>query len=149
MERSIRVAFQVPHSARTISLLLWVLTKINLLYLKTHPATPPLYRSQVRYQREPPGREEWRAIPQVLRDGHGDCEDLACWRAAELLAQGIGAEAFVTYREKVVDGRVKRLYHVRVRFRRPNGSMTTEDPSRRLGMGIADLDLRGEPVDEN
>lgn len=148
IERSLRVAFQVPHSPRVISLLLWALTKINLLYLKTHPGTPPLYQAKVRYQREPSAHEEWRAIPQVLHDGEGDCEDLSCWRAAELLNQGIGAEAFVTYRERTVHGKVKRLYHVRVRYRRPNGSMAIEDPSKRLGMGIADLDLRGEPVDE-
>ena len=45
---------------------------------------PPLYESGVRYQEDPPGKEDWKDIPAVLADGHGDCDRLAAWRTAEL-----------------------------------------------------------------
>lgn len=81
---------------------------------------PPLYDSGVRYRREPTSArfENWWTIPDVLRAGYGDCEDLACWRAAEC-----GGRAFAV---EVPTG-----YHILVR--RPDGRI--EDPSRRLGMG--------------
>ena len=44
---------------------------------------PPLYRSGLHYEREPPGQEVWPDIPRIIEAGWGDCEDLACWRAAE------------------------------------------------------------------
>lgn len=34
---------------------------------------PPLYASGVRYKEDPPGQENWKDIPAVLADGHGDC----------------------------------------------------------------------------
>jgi hypothetical protein len=48
---------------------------------------PPLYETNVRYQREPRGREWWESAVDVLgvvADRSGDCEDLAAFRAAEL-----------------------------------------------------------------
>ncbi len=58
---------------------------------------PPLYRAGVHYEREPPGQEHWLDVIHVLSStpgsghSHGeypgpsvDCEDLACYRVAEL-----------------------------------------------------------------
>lgn len=56
-----------------------------------------------------------------------NCEDLACWRAAELQAQGIAAHPVFVWR-KMQNG--SHLYHIVVRW--PDGRL--EDPSRRLGM---------------
>lgn len=88
---------------------------------------PPLYKAGVRYQRE--GRtiagrpkEVWRLIPQVLRHGAGDCEDLASWRVAELREAGVNARPYLT--------RHGNMFHVRVKH--PDGRI--EDPSKRLGM---------------
>ena len=38
---------------------------------------PPLYSSGVRYKEDPPGQENWKDIPAVLKDGHGDCLPLS------------------------------------------------------------------------
>jgi len=38
---------------------------------------PPLYASGVRYKEDPPGQENWKDIPAVLADGHGDCLPLS------------------------------------------------------------------------
>lgn len=112
------------HGPRALRLLLQVLTDLDAIALKTG-RFPPIYRSGVRYQREPRRiRECWKTIPAVLADGHGDCEDLACWRAAELCLQGEPAYPYI-YRTKSGG------WHVVVR--RGDGSL--EDPSRALGMG--------------
>jgi hypothetical protein len=49
---------------------------------------PPLYASGVRYKEDPPGDENWKDIPAVLADGHGDCDRLVAWRVAELRTNG-------------------------------------------------------------
>lgn len=85
---------------------------------------PPLYRSGVRYRREPRGQERWQLPWQTFEAGHGDCEDLAVWRAAELRLAGYGARP-VVYRTG------PRTLHVVV-WRDDRGDI--EDPSRLLGM---------------
>lgn len=108
----------------TLTPLLQAMVDLNRRYLREH--WTPLYSSGVYYQRERRGSEQWATIPIVRRRGYGDCEDLACWRAAELQEQGSGARAIALERPR----RNGRLYHVVVRL--PNGRI--EDPSRRLGM---------------
>ena len=90
---------------------------------------PTLYRSGVKYQREPRGREDWQTVSRAYRAKFADCEDLAAWRAAELVVTGedSGARAVI---KRVRPG----LIHCLVM--RGNGSM--EDPSRVLGMGQVD-----------
>ena len=77
-------------SHKALKMLLGALTMIDVEYLKAHPDAPNIYDSGVRYQEEPPGQEDWQDIPTTLRLRNGDCEDLSCWRAAELIVrQGI------------------------------------------------------------
>jgi len=86
---------------------------------------PRLMRSGVRYQREPKGREEWLDCTEVLRARVGDCEDLACWLAGELRANG-------DHRARAVLKLVRPgLKHCLVMDGRGN----LRDPSRALGMG--------------
>lgn len=86
---------------------------------------PRIYESGVRYRREPRHvREEWLTVPAVVSRGYGDCEDLACWRAAELSVSGEDPLARPCLR------RTASGWHVVVR--RGDGSI--EDPSRVLGM---------------
>jgi hypothetical protein len=89
---------------------------------------PPLYKSGVRFRREPKGVETFRDATDVWARGHGDCAHLAAWRAGELQAMGEKAQLRVKWGWR--KGR-PRLFHVQVR--RANG--TVEDPSRKLGMG--------------
>lgn len=44
--------------------------------------------TNVRYQMEPPGQEDWVLPQNVMRAGWGDCEDLAGWRAAGMRISG-------------------------------------------------------------
>lgn len=122
-----RVTLAFDLNKDNLAILLEALTRINADYLLRHPSTPQLYQSGVRYRREPPGSERWLSVPAILRTGFGDCEDLACWRAAELRIRGIRAKAFPTLVPSV-SGR--ELWHIKVGVL--GGEV--EDPSKKLGM---------------
>lgn len=85
---------------------------------------PLLYDSGVVYQREPPGSEVWQTPYHAMGTRGADCEDLSCWRSAELWAQG------ETDARPTVKRISPRLRHILVR--RADG--TIEDPSLILGM---------------
>lgn len=95
---------------------------LNRAIMRRQPL-PPLYRSNVRYQKESLGSENWRTADEVYRLGYGDCEDLANYRTAELQLEG-----------ELATTKIRRTgfrkFHAVVR--RENGRI--EDPSRRLGM---------------
>src|SRR5262249_7586502 len=67
--------------------LLEALVAVNFAWLREHPNAPWLYESGVRYEEEPPGRDDWQDIPETIALRVGDCEDLGCWRIAELRAR--------------------------------------------------------------
>ena len=113
--------------ARVLERLLEALIEADIEYLRACPSTPSLYESGVVYEEEPGERDNWQDIPETLGLGTGDCEDLGCWRIAELRFRAQEhATAFITWRE--VEERT--VYHIAVR--RSDG--TVEDPSRLLGM---------------
>jgi hypothetical protein len=115
-------------SRATLSLMLDFLTELDVLYLRAHPETPRVYQSGVRYMEEPPGQERFQDIPTSIAYKSADCEDLACWLAAERrVRDGKNARAiWVPYPRQ--DGST--LFHIVVKH--ADGS--TEDPSRVLGM---------------
>jgi hypothetical protein len=102
--------------------ILTCLVKLDLRYLAKNPGTPRLYDAGIRYQAEPKGEERFASVPVVLALGFGDCEDLACWRVAELILRGEPASVRIT--------RHIGVFHVTVR----RGTGMVEDPSRLLGM---------------
>lgn len=114
-------------SEGVLRLLLEALTQANQIWLSEHPDTPSLYGSGVRYAREPIGREVWQGIAAASRAGLADCEDLACWLAAEYRARGVAARP--VFYSRLRGGLL--VYHIVTML--PDG--TIEDPSRRLGMG--------------
>jgi hypothetical protein len=121
---AIHIGFEVVPDAKRLRILLDALVRLNLYELSIR-RLPPLYRSGVRYKREPMalGRpERWQTITEVLKRGHGDCEDLASIRVAELRRQGIRAIPWLRKRGNI--------WHVIVRY--PDGRI--EDPSKILGM---------------
>lgn len=120
-----------PGSEVILRFLLEGLTRANQLYLDEHPNTPPLYASGVRYQPEPYGEEDWDGIQIVIQRGWGDCEDLACWRSAELRRAGIHChpDFYISKREPL-----QITYHIVVRIITPDGRHIIEDPSAKLGM---------------
>lgn len=117
------------YSERAILSLLYGLVGVNREYLRRYQ-TLPLYRAGVKYIREE-GSEHWLAIPDIIKNGGGDCEDLACWRVAELLEVGVNAKPFLRWRKH---GGSFYLYHVLVK-KMVGGKEIIEDPSRILGMG--------------
>lgn len=117
---------QVAH--KSVCHLLKALTLCDVDWLREHKEAPLLYKSGVHYEEEAPGRDDWQDIPTTLAMGYGDCEDLACWRAAELQVRyGIRAWPTFLWRRRPRGGL---LYHIQVLH--PDGRV--EDPSRRLGM---------------
>lgn len=115
-------------SHKALNVLLAALTQIDIDYLKDNPRTPLLYQAGIRYIEEVPGSEDWRDIPTCLADRQADCEDLACWRSAEVFVRHrIRAVPIFGFRT-LSNGTV--VYHIRVQY--PNGHI--EDPSRILGM---------------
>ncbi len=112
---------------RVFKSLLSELTDKNVAFLHAHPRLPLLYDSGIRYCREAAGREYWQDAHELYAALRGDCEDLACMRAAELrVRNGIHARPFLVRRHR---GRLF-LYHVLVQY--PTGRL--EDPSKILGM---------------
>lgn len=120
---------EIESGERKLRALLAALVILDLEWIRTHPQTPELYRSGVAYEREPPPRENWQDVPTAMARGKADCEDLACWRVAELrLRRGVKTRPIPIGR-RGQDGSLH--YHIVVRW--PDG--TVEDPSKRLGMG--------------
>lgn len=109
--------------------LLWLLeslVNIDRMEIRNN-RLPPLYRAGVRYVREPRGSENWQDASTLVRAGEGDCEDLACYRTAELRNNGKKADPYIRWRRDSATGMY--IYHVLVK--RPGG---LEDPSLKLGM---------------
>ena len=74
------------------------------------------------------GGEHFRDIPALIENREGDCDNVACYRVAELRHRGIAAQPYITWRRRPTGGMT---YHALVRW--PDGS--SEDPSLLLGMG--------------
>lgn len=114
---------------RSQKCLLWMmeaLSQINGLWIINNDDVPLLYDSGVQYKAES-HQENWQDIPHILDNGEGDCEDLACWRIAELRkVAGIRAMPFISWRR--INDSLR--YHALVRW--PDGKV--EDPSLALGM---------------
>lgn len=111
---------------RSLAICSEMLVRLNVLWLKQRKGNAPrLMRSGVRYRREiKPSVERFQRIPEIIRRGSGDCEDLASWRCAELrYYDRIAAVPWILNPRP-------RLFHVVVRL--PNGRI--EDPSAALGM---------------
>lgn len=110
---------------------------IDCNQLAEYPNIPLLYNSGVVYHHD--GKDDpWMDILSILAEhrfalSEGeraivDCEDLACWRAAELRVR-FGIRATPTWIRKTLPNG-KQMIHIFVRL--PNGKF--EDPSRILGM---------------
>lgn len=122
--------------AEDIQLALDCLTTYNEHWLRRNPRAPSLYSSGVVWKRDvclapnvAGACERFVALPLLLQDGFGDCDDLGPARAAELRVR------FNEPKARAFPIRSPGIgWHILVR--RQDG--TTEDPSKRLGMkGVA------------
>lgn len=99
---------------------------VRLSVLDRLSGTPALSATDVRYRREPRGRERWQTAADTFRLGQGDCEDLAVYLAADLRHRGVDA--------RVVIKRINpRLQHALV-LARVGGRLALIDPSKARGM---------------
>jgi hypothetical protein len=116
-----RATLVIPTGAATFQAALEGLVRVNELLIKQHKL-PDIYCGLIRYERE--DQEVWRTAQEVARSGFGDCEDLACYLAAQLRVTGVDPGAAPPVRPSSSG------YHALVT--RSDG--TTEDPSAKLGM---------------
>ena len=104
------------------------LFQADVAWLRRHPDAPRLRDARIPYVAEPRGEERFQDVVATIRRGRGDCEDLACWLAAEMVVRdGIQARPEVWWRKGPAGDD---LFHVVVRL--PDGSL--RDPSREAGM---------------
>lgn len=105
------------------------LVQANVAYLQTHPDTPALYDSGVRYDLGADVQGPWQTVPAIIAHGRGDCEDLAGWRAAEYRVRGVQARMCTQYwNQSWQSGAGRWGVHWKVCL--PDG--TVEDPSAKL-----------------
>lgn len=117
----------IRRGRKSLLVLMEALVQINMLYLIDYPDTPLLYDTKMIWK--PEKGELWKDITRIVADGWGDCEDLACWRIAELRNQGIRAKPYIKWRPSPNEPAIDR-YHAVLKL--PDGRI--EDPSRALGM---------------
>lgn len=126
----IRVGLELSSvDAERLRVVLDALVRLNLIDMRKQ-RFPDLYKAGIRYKKEPKelGRfERWQTLKMMLKTGHGDCEDLASARVAQLRMMGVRAVPWLKKKGQT--------WHVVVRY--PNGRI--EDPSRILGMGRKDF----------
>ena len=140
---------------------LMAVVSINRRYMRHFPSRIPLlYESGVRYDRLDPvgdtcGDDDFQDVVTILEHpdhpGLGDCDDLACYRIAELNERyRVEAVPYIRlYADRVFsDGamRPRHLYHILVRWpeglaeypetvhQDPETGALLEDPSKELGM---------------
>lgn len=76
--------------------------------------------------------EVFRDIPQIIANGGADCDNLACWRTAEIRHHlGVGAKPYITWRKRDDGGTT---YHVVTAWPEGNDQWSSEDSSLLCGM---------------
>lgn len=113
----------LPDHAAAVNALLEGFVRVCQLVIESGLAPPDPLQANVQYKLEPPGQEDWKLPQNVIRDGWGDCEDMAGWRAGGLRATGQDPDA----RAEVRRTGPHKLHCVVVRS---DGSV--EDPSHEL-----------------
>lgn len=118
------VARIVLRTPQEVALQLYGLTLASYWQIKRGFAPRDFWAQNVRYEREPPGRDDWQTWAITVARGAGDCEDLATALTACRWAQGDkSARAIV---KPIRPG----LIHILTRY--GNGEIV--DPSKLLGM---------------
>jgi len=121
-----KVTVNLPDHAAAVEALLEGFVRACQVIVEAGLAPLDPTQANVRYQLEPPGEEDWKLPQNVIRDGWGDCEDLAGWRAAGLRITGEDPDA----RAVVARTGPGKLHCV---VMRSDGSI--DDPSRDVARG--------------
>jgi len=110
-------------NALVLQHLLECLVGINKIFLASHPRTPKLYQSGVRYVRT----EVWDSIPDLYKRRYGDCKSLTAAYVAELRMAKQQATPVFRFMTNPRTG--QKDFHILVQR-----GKVVEDPSRVLGM---------------
>ncbi len=118
------IASTVLRCPEEIAIALFGLTMISYWQIKRGLAPRDFWRQRVRYEREPPGRDDWQTWAITVERGTGDCEDLATGLTACRWAAGDKRARAVV--KPIRPG----LIHILTRY----GTGEIVDPSKALGM---------------
>lgn len=109
-------------NAAALAALMACLVECNRIWLRYHPATPPLYHTPVYYRRT----TLWDTVPCLYARGWGDCKSLAAARVAENDRDGIVSRTVFRF----LPGKTGTMFHILVMY----ADGRWEDPSKALGM---------------
>lgn len=116
---------RLPDHALVVEAAVEGLTLANVVLIEQGVVPPYPHDTNVRYQLEPPGEEDWKLAHNVVRDGWGDCEDIAAWTAAGHRVTGFDPGARVVIME-MGPGKLHAVVEL--------SDGTIEDPCLDLGM---------------
>jgi hypothetical protein len=80
--------FNLPGDPELLEAALEGLVQVNQILIERGDVPADPRDAGVRYQRESTGLEEWNDATLVLKNGWGDCEDLAAWEVARMRSEG-------------------------------------------------------------
>jgi hypothetical protein len=118
-----RMTCDLPDHAAAVEALLEGFVRCCALIISSGLAPADPRGAGVVYKLEPAGEEDWKLPHNVIKDGWGDCEDIAGWRAGGLRATGEDPDATV----KVAKTGKNKLHAIVMR-----GDGTTEDPCKEM-----------------
>lgn len=78
------ITTSIPDHAACAEALMEGFVLCSMLLIGSGVVPPFPHDTSVVYRLEPPGEEDWKLPHNVVRDGWGDCEDLAIWTVAGL-----------------------------------------------------------------
>lgn len=137
----INVAIPEAHvDAPVLDAALEATTRLDEALIKSRQVPPwdeALHKYNIRWRPEPPGDEHFDHALEVVQRGHGDCDDLAPYKAASLRVSGRDPRARARVRRSG-----PRRWHAYVE--RSNGP--DDDPSKEAGMGqhsVVGMDYEG------
>lgn len=131
-----KMCSNIPDHAACLEAALTGFVAVARIMIASGLVPPFPHEANVRYQNEPVGEEDWKLPNNVIRDGWGDCEDLALWVAAGLQETGEDPGARVI----IVRTGTNKLHAV---VERSDGSI--EDPSYDLYQGKRGADGNVRP----
>lgn len=112
-------------NAAALRTLMNCLVELNIIWLRFHPSTLPLYQTPVYYRRT----TLWDTIPCLYARGWGDCKSLAACRVAENHRNKLWCRSVFRF----LPGKSSIMFHILLMY----ADGTWEDPSKALGMVVS------------
>jgi hypothetical protein len=78
----VKATLNLPDNAAVVEAALEGLVQADIVLIRSGLVPPYPHDTNVIYQLEPPGEEDWKLAHNGIRDGWMDCEDIAAWVVA-------------------------------------------------------------------